>query len=317
MLAMPWRIVGALVIALAACGPGAAPVVRDEGPPPSWTGLWLATRGADAAIFAEVDGELVGFGQLGAGTIVEIIEEPRGETARCRVRGPLEVDARCAIARLGIAVTRAQELRAGPGYLAIGDIVAALGPPRRGRAPVRVTIAMPDGSAPRVYETELDARDVSHERPDAEAPGHENYLPADRGAALCESPMGAAIVELPPASLVRVIEQRGQWMRVLVGEGPFLVGWIEDPGVAPPGPRVLDASARVARGLARGSEPMVRVRAGATMSVRCVEVGVLRVEAGARLLDRDAVRGVVHVRLAADDRATLEVDVPSGMIGTP
>lgn len=309
-----------VVASLVAIGCGAAPASPARVAPPSdWpSSLVIAGTGGPALYLSDAaDAPAVGYAS--DGVRVDLAGEVSNGRIPVRIRGPLKVRAFVPVERLHAIVQRRGKLDGTPLQLGPGDRVRVLGPagPNAMRISARPVLdglpAATIGPFEGAYALDrLGAAEADPSLPEPPA-GAPHALPASQEVTVFARPNGDALATLtasPTPRVVGVLAQRGEWARVRIGEGPYLVGYVNVPltpaeapasAAAPTRRATLPVPERIAN---EDGLPLHRVRRGARLRFDGTTIAIFG-EAGYAREMRRYDNGEVDVFVAVDDDLAL------------
>ncbi len=317
---LPW-----MACVAAACG-GSSPEVNtsSSGSEPSgWPTEFVTGPGTGPALYLHEREDAPAIGYVSEGVRVSIYEPPRGDRVRVRIRGPLKVRAWLSSSRLAARVMRRGKIRGTPAYVGPGDLVQVLGPADDpGRLNVEVTpwfdrlptasLGPYTGTFPRVG---LSAEPVPG---GAEPPreGTSHVLPAGQEVPIYDKPDGAVVATLPalePPLPVEVLRERGAWKGVRVGDGPYVVGYVnaelqpatgesEQTGPSPDGTASKIAPGEIPQRLqAEEGRTLWRLPEGSKVRFQGQTIAIVASSGFAREMNRFEDTGEVDVFAAVDN----------------
>lgn len=272
------------------------------------------------------------FGFASPSVEVEVLGAAQHGRVPVRIGGSLEVTGFVPQALLTLAVQRRGRIRGTPVYVGPNDRVRPLGPdsdPNRTRVAVSPVIA---GVALGPFEGTFPSvgLGVAKAPDDAEPPasGTQYELAPGRALALYDESRTSVAVLIPAQRApvpVTVVASDGGWAAVRIGEGPYLIGYTNEP-LTPVGgephpartPRAPTASSTqdVPARLAHEAGLLKRVAAGTRVTFNERVIAVFERPGWARVLARYPA-GTVDVFAAADDGVAVRGLVPEGALSEP
>ena len=199
-----------------------------------WPREFVTGPGGGPALYLSADPDAAAVGYVSPGVTFRIAGFPSGGRIPVRINAGLKVKAWLSTERVALYVQQAQRIEGTPTYLGAGDAVQVLGPdeapgmlrvevtPDLGRGPEYALPSFPAVIAESMLGTTRPA--------DAEPvrPGPAHRLPANTEVQIYARPdqpiATIPAMELPP--VVSVLQVRGSWKKVLVGTGPYMMGYV-------------------------------------------------------------------------------------------
>lgn len=295
--------------------------------PARWPRDFVAGYGSGPALFLSQAADAAAFGYLEPGVEIRIASLPEDGRIKVLIDGPLKVRAWIPAERLALRVAEGGRIPETPISVAPGNLLRYLGPTAdpaiasvEGRA--RLTAIRAPSYAGIYPMARLTAEPVQSEAP---ASTGTVRLPAGEPIPLFSSPTEqiATLPALDEGLSVSLAVDRGEWKGIRIGEGPFMVGYVNVPvtpiTVAPteavtsegtlPERLQIDAERPVWR-IAQGT----RVRFGADNTV----IAIVEEVAFAREMGRFEDSDEVDVFVAVNDSVAVRGLVPaSALIEAP
>lgn len=282
--------------------------------PARWPRDFVAGPGTGPALFLHQGSDAPALGYVSEGVRFSIAGLPENGRVPVRIRAGLKVRAWLSATRLAHRVQRRGKIRDTAAYVGPGDLVRILGPdidqermrvevmPRYGRDALGTAVT---GTFPTVGL----APDAPAEA-EALSSGTTRGLPEGREVALYDRPRGEVIARLPaltPPIRVEVLRERGEWKGVRVGDGPYLVGYVDaDLGDAPPALEDEPANEEMPRRLqAEEDKPLWRLAVGTRVRFDGRTVAILDAEGWGREMNRYENTGEVDLFVAVNDEVAV------------
>lgn len=287
--------------------------------PARWPRDFVAGQGTGPALYLSEDPGSPALGYITPGVAVRIAGLPQNGRIPIRIRGGLKVRAWMTMERLGLRVTERGKIGGTEVYVGPGDYVRFLSPAEQegiARVEVMPTYALGVFGPAYTGEYPLDrlSADDPPEGAEAPAPGESFRLPAGTEVPLHSSPR-EVITTLPalePGMRVDVMRDRGRWKGVRVGEGPYLLGYVDTE--AHPLAEAGEASAPAeppasegppARLRAEADKPLWRLAEGTRVRFNDTTVGILDAPGYGREMNRYEDSQEVDLFVAVDDDVAL------------
>ena len=281
--------------------------------PERWPREFVAGPGTGPALFLHQGSDAPALGYVSERVAFSIAGLPENGRVPVRIRSGLKVRAWLSTTRLAQIVQRRGKIRDTAAYVGPGDVVRILGPdidPDRMRVEVMPRYGDALGTA---LAGTFPTIGLSAEPPtDAEglSMGETRSLPEGREVPLYERPRGEVIARLPaltPPIRVEVLRERGEWKGVRVGDGPYLVGYVDSElGPEPAPPAEQPASDDVPRRLqAEADKPLWRLAEGTRVRFDGRTVAILDAEGWGREMNRYENTGEVDLFVAVDDEVAV------------
>ena len=278
--------------------------------PARWPREFVAGPGTGPALFLHQGSDAPALGYVSEGVPFSIAGLPENGRVPVRIRAGLKVRAWLSTTRLAQRVQRRGKIRDTAGYVGPGDLVRILGPdideermrvevmPRFGAEALGAAVT---GTFPTVG-----LAPTAPAEPEALSTGETRGLPEGREVPLYDRPRGEVIARLPaltPPIRVEVLRERGEWKGVRVGEGPYLVGYVDaDLGDAPPAVEDPGPNEGMPRRLqAEEDKPLWRLAVGTRVRFDGRTVAILDAEGWGREMNRYENTGEVDLFVAVDD----------------
>ncbi len=224
-------------VSTTANGEGAASAANDE----RWPTEFVTGYGTGPALFLSESADAPALGYVSPNVAIETRGAPQNGRLPVRIRGALKVRAWISAERLALRVTEPGKIEGTPAYVGPGDLVRFVSPDAvEGLARVEALPRFADqifgsGHTGTFAMTALTAGDVPANATPLST-GETFRLPAGQEVPLHATPR-EVITTLPalePGTRVEVLRDRGTWKGVRVGEGPYLIGYVNvelaDPG---------------------------------------------------------------------------------------
>lgn len=313
-----------LILGSAACGSSSAP---DSTPtsdiaasqdvaldPANWPRDFVAGYGDGPALFLTEDRASPAFGYLEPGTPIRIGSLPTNGRIKVRVDGPVKVRGWIPMERLALRVAQAGRIPDTPISVSPGNLLRYLGPtedPAIARVEGRARLS--EIRAP-AYQGVFPVDRLTAAAVDVVVPTGDYLRLPEAQVSLYASPT-ETIATLPAVTgglLVQVAADRGEWKAVRIGDGPYMVGYVNAELAPTQVTETASESSDFPRRLnVDADRPLWRVRAGTR--VRFGEEGaiiaVLETDAYAREMGRFE-NGEVDVFLAATNAVSVRGLVP-------
>ncbi|MCB9623040.1 MAG: hypothetical protein H6723_06805 [Sandaracinus sp.] len=274
-----------------------------------WPSALVTGPGTGPALFLGAEDRSPAIGYVRPGVDVELAEQPVNGRALVRIRGSIKVRAHLVTSRLGLRVQQRGKIGGTEVYVGPGDFVRYLGPSdQAGIVRVEAMPQLTDELFAPAFEGvyPMDRLAATAPPADAERPtaGTPRRLPAGTEVPLYDRPGGAVVATLPasdPGILLEVVRDGAEWKGVRVGQGPYLVGYVNvalgDAGTVAPSAARTDGIPDMLR--ADAEKPLVRIAAGTRVRSNDQTVAILEGEVFARELARFE-DGTVDVFVAND-----------------
>ena len=307
-----------------ACGGGGeyvdtAPIDGASVPTATWPENFVTSSGNGPALFLDSSAASPALGYVSEGVEVRIEGTPENGRVLARIMGPLKVKAYIDSSRLGYRVQRRGKVRGTPTYVGPNDIVRYVGAEDGTRT--RVAVVPMIGDVPLgTFEGSFPTVGLATSAPDAgaEAPraGETRTVPAGQDVPVYDRADGALVATIPASETgarVTVLRDQNPWFGVRVGDGPYIVGFVN----VPLGPAREQANAGEQGGAvparieAESSHPLWRVPAGTRVKFNDRTVGILAEAGYAREMHRYADSNEVDVFIAVNDDIALRGMVPT------
>jgi hypothetical protein len=279
-------------------------------------------------LFAGSEHDAPVFGFVASDTEVLVTGPAQNGRVPVRIDGPLRVKAFVPEELLALRVQRRGRVRGTPTYVGPNDVLRVIGPasePNRLRVRVAPRVGGKRlGPFEGTYPVEGLAAQKAPASAEPPAAGTAYVLPPGRALSLHEAPGGKPVVEIPPQSAplgVMVVADEQGWRAVRIGDGPYVIGYTQDPltqEIEPPVPpapveRAPDAMPKQLQneaGAAKRVAPETRVLFNEQV------VAVFKAEGWARVL-AEYPEGQVDVFAAADDGVAVRGLVPASALSNP
>lgn len=242
------------------------------------------------------------------------------------VPGAMEVWGATQTRVLGAMVCKAGALPGAPVYAARGDLLDLIAP-APGEVVVRARVQLRAAGGEQKFELRVPVGILCAVPPEGgvEPPGTPVSVRPGLPVSLLEKPGGGKTVHILPASelgwVVRKLGVSGEHSHVLLGEGPYLDGWVRTASIEE-GAGGLAASASPGEiplalrdGAWPGGEPLQRVLAGTDVRLGAQRLARLRQAGWARVKRREG--GNVQVVVAVDDTVRVEGLVSTASVAAP
>jgi hypothetical protein len=308
-----------LLLLLVGCGGADA---GGEGPSASaegWPSELISGPGTGPALYLSSDVDAPAVGYVSGGVRMRITGEPVEDRMPVRIGEPLKVRAWLDMSRLAARVQKRGRIGGTPTYVGPGNLVGVRGRDDEGN--LRVEVAPWFGTlVPNVspFEGVYPASRLGPDEPspDAQGPtaGEPHRLPAGEQVPLYDRPNGEVIMNLPataPPVFVEVLRERGEWKGVRVGQGPYLIGYVNaalEPTEQPPASSPDDGTPAPGpvpqRLAAEGERPLWRVRTGARLRFNRRTIAIFAEPGLAREMNRYET-GEVDVFAAVNEDVAL------------
>lgn len=263
-------------------------------------------------------------GYLSEGVPIEIAGPSERGRVPVRVRSGMRVRGHFPAHRLEARVLQRGRIRDTPVYVGPSDVVRIVGAAGGGRTRVSVTprIVSEEGAEMALpsYEGSFPAAGLGADpHPSAPSvPGAAITLRSSSPIQVFESPGGRLLVTLPGGQTFRGFEVRrdGGMSAVLLGEGPYLAGYVSEQPVAASAPPRRSAPRFESEGVPErvrrdpGERPLVRIEAGTRVSFDGVTIASVDRAGWAREISRYEETGEVDVFVAVDDAVAVRGMVP-------
>lgn len=197
----------------------------------AWPAALLFADGEGPAVFRRAEDGATGYAWVSGGVALRPAGAPREGRVRAVVDGALRLRGWVSMDRLEAIVLTRGRLGGTPVYLTPGDHVRLRG--ARGEmadveAHPRLGVDGLERPPPFVGELAMSHLGATLAGI-GEGPTPGRAVAMRTGAVLRERPDGAVVYTLPqhePPLLVTVLRERGDWVGVRIGIGPYLVGWL-------------------------------------------------------------------------------------------
>ncbi len=310
-----------------ACGGGGeyvenAPLENVTAPAASWPENFVTGPGNGPALYLDASAASPALGYVSEGVAVRVEGAPENGRVLARIMGPMKVKAYIDASRLGYRVQRRGKVRGTPTYVGPNDIVRYLGAEDGTRTRVEVTPMI--GDVPLgTFQGSFPTVGLSPDAPsaDAEAPraGETRRVPAGQSVPVYDRPDGQIVATIPSTengTNVTVLRDQNPWFGIRVGDGPYIVGFVNVPlgnGIGTAGGGTAP-SAVPARIEAESAHPLWRVPARTRVKFNDRTVGILAEDGYAREMNRYADSDEVDVFIAVDDDVALRGMVPTAAL---
>ena len=210
---------------------GASSAMED---PERWPRDFVTGPGGGPALYLSADPDAAAVGYVSPDVGFRIAGFPREGRIPVRINGGLKVKAWLTTDRMSLYAQQAQRIEGTPTYLGAGDAVRVIGPdeapgmlrveitPNLGRGPEH---GMPSFPAV-IADTMLGTTPPADAEPVRPGPAH--ALPANTEVQIFATPDSpiATIPAMENPPIVSLIRARGRWKKVLVGTGPYIMGYV-------------------------------------------------------------------------------------------
>jgi hypothetical protein len=288
----------------------------------------LVTGSDRPVLFAGTESDAPVFGFIASDTEVLVTGPAQNGRVPVRIDGALRVKAFVPEELLAMRVQRRGRVRGTPTYVGPNDVLHVLGPASEpGRLRVRVAPRVGNkriGPFEGTYPIEGLAAQKAPTAAEQPAPGTAHVLPPGRALSLFDAPGGSAAVEIPPQAAplsVMVIADEQGWRAVRIGDGPYVIGYTQDPltqEIEPPAPAapVERAPGAMPKQLQNEGGAAKRVAPETRVLFNEQVVAVFKAEGWARVL-AEYPEGQVDVFAAADDGVAVRGLVPASALSEP